>query len=305
MSDKIYSQNYDIHEQGVLVEYRTSAAYKPAHWHDSLELVYVLNGSASYYLEGTEHKLVSGEFIVADAGQIHEARCTQTYMFIVIRIDEVLIEQLMDNKRNFQIICSRAELTDELLPAYLEICDCIKKLVPLHVRQPVGYRIARQSIVLDILYRLISNTTCSGSGRSYPTSTSTIRNRSRWKRSRTNSALTATTSAACSAKTLASPSPVTSTMCGWRISTTISVRPTNRSSRSWTSTGLPIISCSAACSRTSTAARRVKSAALRGLRSDFFKQQIRQAYKKALPALPAGRAFLISPPYTQDIQFRK
>ncbi len=157
MSDKIYSQNYDIHEQGVLVEYRTSAAYKPAHWHDSLELVYVLNGSASYYLEGTEHKLVSGEFIVADAGQIHEARCTQTYMFIVIRIDEVLIEQLMDNKRNFQIICSRAELTDELLPAYLEICDCIKKLVPLHVRQPVGYRIARQSIVLDILYRLISN----------------------------------------------------------------------------------------------------------------------------------------------------
>ena len=66
-------------------------------------------------------------------------------------------QRLMDNKRNFQIICSRAELTDELVPAYLEICDCLKKLVTLNVRQPRGYMIATHSIALDILYRLIAD----------------------------------------------------------------------------------------------------------------------------------------------------
>ena len=123
MPDKLYKQTYDIHEQGILIEYKTTGDYLPAHWHDSLELVYILNGNADYFLEGTEHKLVPGEFIVADTNQIHEARCTHTYMMIVLRYDDDLIQILMGNKRNFQIICSRAELTDELVPAYLEICD--------------------------------------------------------------------------------------------------------------------------------------------------------------------------------------
>jgi AraC-like DNA-binding protein len=100
---------------------------------------------------------VPGEFIVTDTNQIHEARCTHTYMMIVLRYDDDLIQRLMGNKRNFQIICSRAELTDELVPAYLEICECLKKLAPLHVKQPKGYLIAEQSIALDILYRLIKD----------------------------------------------------------------------------------------------------------------------------------------------------
>ena len=119
MTDRIFKQNYDIHEQGILVEYTTTGKYTPAHWHDSLELVYILNGNATFYLEGTEHRLVPGEFIVIDTNQIHEARCTRTYMRIVLRIDDDLIQRLMGNKRNFQIICSRAELTDDLVPAYL------------------------------------------------------------------------------------------------------------------------------------------------------------------------------------------
>ena len=120
MPENIYLQNYNIPEDGVLVEYRTTGEYTPAHWHDSLELVYILNGNATIYLEGSEHKLVPGEFIVIDTNQIHEARCTRTYMMIVVRIDDDLIQRLMGNKRNFQIICSRAELTDELVPAYLD-----------------------------------------------------------------------------------------------------------------------------------------------------------------------------------------
>lgn len=157
MPDNIFMQNYDIHEQGILVEYRTTGEYLPAHWHDSLELVYILNGNASFFLEGTEHKLVPGEFIAIDTNQIHEARCTHSYMMVVLRIDDDLIQRLMGNKRNFQIICSRAELTDELVPAYLAICDRLKDLVTLHLRQPKGVMIATHSIALDILYRLITD----------------------------------------------------------------------------------------------------------------------------------------------------
>lgn len=153
--NNVYIQNYDLHEQGILVEYRTTGSYLPAHWHDSLELIYILNGNATVIIEGTTHKLVPGEFIVIDSNQIHEARCTEIYMMVVLRIDDDLIQKLMNNKRNFQIICSRAELTDELVSPYLAICDRLKELVPLYMKQPKGYRIEGQSIGLDILYRLI------------------------------------------------------------------------------------------------------------------------------------------------------
>ena len=42
MPENLYLQNYNIPEDGVLVEYRTTGEYTPAHWHDSLELVYIL-----------------------------------------------------------------------------------------------------------------------------------------------------------------------------------------------------------------------------------------------------------------------
>ena len=36
MPENIYMQNYDIREQGILLEYKTTGEYQPAHWHDSL-----------------------------------------------------------------------------------------------------------------------------------------------------------------------------------------------------------------------------------------------------------------------------
>ncbi len=157
MQGQYFEQNYKIHEDGILVEYLTTGEYLPAHWHNSVEIDFILNGNASVILEGTEHKLVPGEFIVVDTNQIHESRCAQSYMMVVIHIDDDLIQSLMDNKRSFRIICSRADLTHDLVPAYLGICDCLKKLVPLYVQQPKGYQIAIRSIVFDILYRLIAD----------------------------------------------------------------------------------------------------------------------------------------------------
>ena len=157
MSDRIYAQTYDLLQDGISVEYRTTGRYLSAHWHDSLELIYILNGNASVFLEGEEHKLVPGEFMVIDTNQVHETQCTHSYMMVIVRIDDRLIQSLMDNRRDFRIICSRSELTKELLPHYMEICDDLKELVPLSLTQPKGYRIATHSIVLRILYRLISS----------------------------------------------------------------------------------------------------------------------------------------------------
>ena len=50
--------------------------------------------------------------------------------------------------------CLREVLREEQLGPYLEMCDLFKKLVPLYINEPTGYRLKTESIVLDILYRL-------------------------------------------------------------------------------------------------------------------------------------------------------
>ena len=234
---------------------------------------------------------------MVDTNQIHEARCTRTYMMIVLRIDDDLIQRLMGNRRNFQIICSRAELTDELVPAYLEICDCLKKLVQLHVRQPKGYMIATQSIALDILYRLITDFSIPLYKEDLPEPS---RNQLRIKEIvsyidkhymeplsleqiadvfglnsdyfsrmfRQNIGIPFTQHVNHVSRSM-------STTCGSPISTTISARQTSLSWRCSTSTDLLITNCSAACSRKFTGIRPVRSGEGLGRKNNRFEKPLR------------------------------
>ncbi len=160
MPDKnasIFQQNYILTNESISIEYRTTGRLLPSHWHDDMEIIYLLNGSATVFLDGRPHKLVNGDFIVIDAGMIHESQCTRSYMQIVIRIREGLVQSLVGGSRDFRILCSRGDLTRETLPHYLEICDLLRQLAPLYIQQPRGYMIKSHSLVLDVLYRLVSH----------------------------------------------------------------------------------------------------------------------------------------------------
>ncbi len=158
MPEEFYKPTYDIHDQGgIVLECRTVGTYIPAHWHNSVEIVYMLNGNATVFLEGTEYRVVPGEFLVIDTKQIHEYRCTHTYMMLIIRVEDDLIQSLMGNKRDFRFLCSREELTKELVTPYLEIADKLKELTRLFLQRGKGFRLGCNSIVLDVMYRLVLN----------------------------------------------------------------------------------------------------------------------------------------------------
>ena len=53
--------------------------------------------------------------------------------------------------------CRREELVAEQIEPFLQICNLFKELVPLYVSEPAGYRLRTESIVLDILYRLVQH----------------------------------------------------------------------------------------------------------------------------------------------------
>lgn len=142
---------------GIQVQFRTNGAYLPAHAHSEIEIIYLLNGEAAVLLEGESHRLRAGDFILIDSGRIHESCCARAYMFVDIKMDEMLFESYLDRRRDFMLLASREELTEETAPAYEAACSLLRELVPLYIRQTEGFRLARDAIVLKLMGILLGS----------------------------------------------------------------------------------------------------------------------------------------------------
>ena len=144
----------------ISVEFLTDrGSYHAAQFSKRLEMIYLLSGNAGLILDGTEMKLIQGEFVVVDARRICEFQCKESFMQIRISVDRsFLAEKLRANagaKPSARMyVCSREDLTREQLPVFLKMCDLFKELVPLYINEPEGYRLRTESIVLELLYLL-------------------------------------------------------------------------------------------------------------------------------------------------------
>ncbi len=60
-------------DEPISIEYLTdSGRYTPAHWHEDLEMLYILNGTATVIADGIRHVLVPGECIVIDSNTVRD-----------------------------------------------------------------------------------------------------------------------------------------------------------------------------------------------------------------------------------------
>ena len=101
----IYIPKYDLINQNMAIDFRTSGSYVPAHWHSALEITYLIDGQADMTVDGSRHTMVQGEFIVIDAGRIHEYLCPGEY------------RQLPEDRTSGHVLC------DFVAHRYL-LCKC-------------------------------------------------------------------------------------------------------------------------------------------------------------------------------------
>ena len=81
----------------------------------------MLNGTATITIEGKDHSLVAGEFLVVDSNQIHEAQCARVSMMVVIHYSRAIMKNYMSKIDEYRIHCSRQTLKKEKLDKYLEM----------------------------------------------------------------------------------------------------------------------------------------------------------------------------------------
>ncbi|BBF43733.1 two-component response regulator TrxR [Lachnospiraceae bacterium KM106-2] len=145
-------------ESGFNISFATMNQNTSLHWHVALEILYILNGSATVHIDQEEHHLNPLDVIVIDSSKIHDAIYALPHtMGINIHISKNFMRKYIPNLELLRIECNPEDLLPDKLEAHIQLCEYLKELTILYVNQPVTYELKSNALVLEILACLIEN----------------------------------------------------------------------------------------------------------------------------------------------------
>lgn len=154
----IFEPLFKLERTGVQMHYYTDKGkYNPPHWHSAIELIYILNGTGTILIEGIEHSVVAGEFVIIDSNRIHETRCAKASMMVMIHFSRSSMKNFIGNLEQYRFQCTKDTMQKEQLDAYLMICGMLKELPPLYVTQPLGYKLKSHAVAMQIFFELVNH----------------------------------------------------------------------------------------------------------------------------------------------------
>lgn len=143
--------------------------FVPVHWHDSIEILYVLDGESIINMEQRSYALTKGEFIIIDSKVVHSTSSQTFSRFLLIQIPQSFLRTCIPDADfiHFQNVSSISGIPlsespssssalpdDRLLSSFRCILD---GLTELWNTKPEGYRLKYYSYIFDLLYLMMTN----------------------------------------------------------------------------------------------------------------------------------------------------
>ena len=142
------------------VHFRTSidpGSYVPAHLHQAIEIVYLLEGSLTVTIESTIREYHAGECILINSDVIHSTKCTAPNKAILFQIPLTFLsiyipdaDQLvfnLDNPNNSDIRRTKLDIFK----------DTLSKMQIINDVRPEGFSLRFNSLLFEILFQLFHN----------------------------------------------------------------------------------------------------------------------------------------------------
>lgn len=150
-----YEETNVLPELGFQIEFVTMKHNSPPHWHREMEILFILNGSATITTGGEKFKMESLDFMAIDCSIIHEAiyRLPQT-MGICIHISKSHLRKYLADIDLFHFSCIPEKLQPEQRDAYNRLCTYLKDLTVLYFEQKPSYAFRCSALIMSIMAEL-------------------------------------------------------------------------------------------------------------------------------------------------------
>ena len=162
-----------------LFEGRNGNYVREKHWHTSIEIFTVMEGSLSFYIDEVEYPLKAGEFLIINSNEVHSIQAPVRNETIVLQIplkqftDYFTAQRFIrfhsgntsqnENSRfASEFIFESAEGTDaeQINAASTEtdsrMVSLIRELYRVYVSRETGYEFRARAVFYEILYLMVS-----------------------------------------------------------------------------------------------------------------------------------------------------
>lgn len=141
--------------------------FVPMHWHDSIEVIYVLNGQSSISMDQQTYTLEAEDFIIIDSNVIHSTRTKECCEFLLIQIPYHFLKTYIPDidYMHFKNISSVSGAPSDTCHPSQPPAEAIQQdirriflqLVELWHTRPDGYRLKYYSCIFELLYIMTSH----------------------------------------------------------------------------------------------------------------------------------------------------
>lgn len=120
------------------------------HWHTSIEIFAVLDGSLSFYLNEEEHPLRAGEFLIINSNEMHSIHAPYENQTVVFQVPLKQFEDYFTAQRYIRFSSTSGDPRQDA-----HLAGLIQKLYQVYAQQQTGYEFRTRSLYYEILYRLV------------------------------------------------------------------------------------------------------------------------------------------------------
>jgi AraC-like DNA-binding protein len=132
----------------------TSVKYVTMHWHDRIEFLFVLRGQIQVFVGKEEHTLKTNDLLLINSNEVHGVESSEDNVILMLQIPISFIKKYYSNIENEVFHCHSFLYEEQ--KKFNVIRSLIVQLILMQRKKEAGFDIKIHSLLLDIVYQLIS-----------------------------------------------------------------------------------------------------------------------------------------------------
>ncbi|WP_426452133.1 GH39 family glycosyl hydrolase [Paenibacillus sp. S-38] len=129
--------------------------YVPNHWHDSLELLFVLKGSAMITVQNKPYSLTEEDLILINSNDIHSIQADQDNLLLALQIPDTFLKEQGVDTEHTVFSCHSFGYGPGEQEAFDEIHRLLSSIMWVHTKEGYGYEVKIRSLLLELIYLLL------------------------------------------------------------------------------------------------------------------------------------------------------
>ncbi|MDO5294572.1 MAG: AraC family transcriptional regulator [bacterium] len=127
------------------------------HWHNAIELIYLLKGELEVTISGQKYLLQKGEIILINSKVIHSTKCTKGNDAILVQLPYPFLKRYINDISSYQFTLNYRTKNPIERTKITQLCELLEKMNYIQEARPDGALLQFQSMLFELLYILYHN----------------------------------------------------------------------------------------------------------------------------------------------------